>query len=240
MSEKLCTLRTQGGGGGGRYNETSLWTNSSATSDFAQQTVTLSDSIDNYKYIKVIWKGVKTATSDSEKGDTVIDVNTLKKQAAASYYTYQAVSAAISSVNYSRAYGYASSTSIQFYNCVKTTNGAAANSYCIPLEILGLNELKPGTDVGIVTNGASFSAKTSVTINCKVGDYIALGYGRSASGYSVYWNGTLLGQSSDFVTGYSLSTNNFMSIVKASQTSNTFSVASGATLTGGYQIFSLG
>ena len=40
------------GGGGGMLEETVLWTNPSPTSDFAAQTVTLSDSISNYDYIK--------------------------------------------------------------------------------------------------------------------------------------------------------------------------------------------
>ena len=55
MAEKLCTLRGAGGGGA-KQTETVLWTNSSPTSNFADQNVTLSDSMSNYDYLKFTYK----------------------------------------------------------------------------------------------------------------------------------------------------------------------------------------
>ena len=78
MSEKLCTLRTKGGGGG-KYTETSLWTNPSPTSSFSGQTVTLSDSVSNYKYIAIKSGFNSSYYSDSESMTIVVPVDELKR-----------------------------------------------------------------------------------------------------------------------------------------------------------------
>lgn len=44
-------------GGGGALSETVLWTNSSPSDNFSAQTVNLSDSVVNYKYLKFIYRG---------------------------------------------------------------------------------------------------------------------------------------------------------------------------------------
>lgn len=49
MAEKLCSLRKKGG----NLSETVLWTNASPTSAFAGQNVSLSDNVNNYKYIEI-------------------------------------------------------------------------------------------------------------------------------------------------------------------------------------------
>ena len=53
MAEKLCQIKKKGGKKESGFDETTLWTNNAPTSAFAAQTITLSDSIDNYDYIKI-------------------------------------------------------------------------------------------------------------------------------------------------------------------------------------------
>jgi hypothetical protein len=45
---------------GGSESETVLWTNPSPTSSFAAQSVTLSDSLLNYKYLKITYRSANT------------------------------------------------------------------------------------------------------------------------------------------------------------------------------------
>ena len=73
MSETLCTLRGAGGGGGGKLVETVLWTNPSPTSAFSAQAVTLSETIDNYDYIKILFR---KSTSDATSYNLMTDVST--------------------------------------------------------------------------------------------------------------------------------------------------------------------
>lgn len=144
MAEKLCELKKKGGGGG-KYTETVLWTNPSPSSNFSAQTVTLSDSIDNYKYIKIKHK-------DSTTGSDILEVICSVADLKESIFNKGSVHAqlAIDMQNSgntlrSRAVGYVSSTSIQFSACYNCNATGSDNSCAIPLEILGLNELDHGT-----------------------------------------------------------------------------------------------
>ena len=143
MSEKLCTLRTQGGGGG-KYTETSLWTNPNPTSDFANQTVTLSESMDNFKYLKFVYKVYADAASNPTN-EVIIPVEDFKT----TNYTSGTVSLGLSSAanasgtNYlwSRVAYYASNTTITFSSTRATGANSTNNARSVPTEILGLNEL---------------------------------------------------------------------------------------------------
>lgn len=165
MAEKLCELRKKGGGGG-RYTETSLWTNSAPTSNFAAQTVTLSDSIDNYKYIAIEYK---YAPDTSDSFTSIYSVNDLKKSVKDGNTVHDVCTLGIQAANnnyYARVVSYVSSTSIAFskYSQLGGTGTGANNA--IPLEILGLNELKYKPDDYIVTSGTfTISANSTETIN---------------------------------------------------------------------------
>lgn len=65
MSEKLANLEKKGGGNGGRMAETDLWTNSSPSSDWSVNSITLSQSISNFEFLKIYYKPTKSSsTSD--------------------------------------------------------------------------------------------------------------------------------------------------------------------------------
>lgn len=79
-----------------------------------------------------------------------------------------------------------------------------------------------------------FSAQASVSITCNIGDIVAVAMSRSAQN-AVSWNGDLAHQSDDVIGYKSLATNIYVYYFKASQASNTFSIASG-TITGQYAV----
>ena len=140
MAEKLCTLRTKGGGGG-KYTETSLWTNPSPNSNFAQTTVTLSDSMSNYKYLAFAFKGVTSSTTVVR---AVVSVEDLGKMGITSNAPDIRLNGTASANGYSRYVIKASDTTITFGAAYATNTQASDNSRAIPVEILGLNELDHG------------------------------------------------------------------------------------------------
>ena len=61
-------------GGGSSSSETTLWTNPSPTSELGAQTITLSDNISNYRYIKFVFNASNTT---SEQYEVIFSVNTI-------------------------------------------------------------------------------------------------------------------------------------------------------------------
>ena len=177
MAEKLCTLRTKGGGGG-KYTETSLWTNAnpSASAGFAAQTVTLSESIDNFKYIAFKYKFNNATDSILTSVFTVEDV---KKSVLSTSTHHSVIELGIQdSSNYylARPVGYVNSTSIQFLTSYRLNGAASSANGAIPLEILGLNELDhaKGFDQTVLwTNGSPSAtfANTTVTLSDNLSNY---------------------------------------------------------------------
>ena len=126
------------------YTETSLWTNQSPSSNFATQAVSLSNSVDNFKYIKV---RCKFSTSDSAEFSTIVSVDELKTFTGNT--KGRLVSGGMTGGGYPmyRNLTYTSSSSLTFGTAgyVNGTTWTTANNLIIPLEILGLNELDHGT-----------------------------------------------------------------------------------------------
>lgn len=204
MSEKLCELRKKGGGGQ-QYTETSLWTNSSPSSAFSGQDVTLSESIDNFKYIAVKYKATTTSTSDSQMGTVIYKAEDIKKATSPSA-ALQPVGAFgnlnANNTNYFYRYiVYKGSTTLYLSNSYSINASGNNTSLAIPLEILGLNELDHGTKY--ITNfvamysGSGLSGTTSIasrgyiTDNASDGDTISAGAAeyfteQSVSGTSGY------------------------------------------------------
>ena len=166
------------GGGGSQYTETSLWTNASPSSNFSTQTITLSDSISKYKYIKFTYKvGVSVNTSSS----FVIDVTELKKSLSESYAPLLSYTCNYNSVARSRGIVYVSDTQLTIRASYNVNNTGGSDATCIPLEILGLNELDTGTktwDSGTIPYNSSSTTKITLGYKPKI---LILRYYKSTS-----------------------------------------------------------
>ena len=177
MAEKLCELRKKGGGGG-KYTETSLWTNQSPTSDFAGQSVTLSQSMDDFKYIKIV--SAYNKNNLTYTGIEIIPVEELKKAPypTSTYNVGYFIGSNSTSYNYARRVYYINNTSMQISsaNLVTSGTGGTGNQMAIPLEILGLNELDHGKrfdETTLWTNSAPTSsfAQQEVTLSDNIDNY---------------------------------------------------------------------
>lgn len=139
MSEKLCTLRTKGGGGGAKYTETSLWTNSAPTSTFAGQDVTLSDDINNYDCLKFTYR---VTTSVADLLNYIISVSDFKKSLSgmSPHHCILGLSSNDSGAHTRRVY-YKTDTSVTFDSSYQINVVATANTTCIPLSIIGIKNM---------------------------------------------------------------------------------------------------
>lgn len=183
MSEKLCTLRTKGGGGA-KYTETSLWTNPSPSNAFAQQDVTLSESFTDYKYLKIKYR---FSTTDAREYYVVYPQESVASAVASSNdcrLSWQEYNLSVTG-NYVR-FAYrpdTTTTSLNITNARQVSGTSTSNNYLIPLEILGLNELDHGKrfdETVLWTNSASSStfAAQEITLSDDIDnyDYIAIDY----------------------------------------------------------------
>ena len=163
MSETLCTLRGAGGGGG-RYTETSLWTNPSPTSEYSGGNVTLSDSLSNYKYIKI---KTRLATTNANTWSTIYLVNDFKTFAQNSIASGYGHIGSMNSSNARRSRGlvYVDDTTVNFKVAYEDGNSTLVNTTIIPTEILGLNELDHGkreSSLGTLTYQTSSNFKVTL------------------------------------------------------------------------------
>lgn len=251
MAEKLCTLRTKGGGGGAKYTETSLWTNPSSTSDFAAQTVNLSDSIDNYKYIAIDYCFNKNNTGITNRA--IYKVDDFKKALKDNNTNHNTIGINIedsSNYGHSRAVFYVSSTSVAFSLGYRLGASSSSNAaIIIPLEILGLNELAHGTvqtATGTCERGAS-----PVTVNLGFRPSFVSLYKTNASSSSTSAGDSLFVADTGFSTSYVLSAykessgstftkvamNNYITIT---DTGFTFTSSSSSTFRGTYRYVAIG
>ena len=172
------------GESGEQYTETSLWTNQSPSSDFNAQTITISDSISNYKYIAIDYCYNKSNTGVTSR--VIYDVTDFKKAVkdGSTNHTISGLTIeGANNVNYARPVFYISDTSIAF-GLSSTLNGSGTYAAgAIPLEILGLNELDHGKrfdETTLWTNNAPTSSFTGqeITLSDDVNnyDYIAVRY----------------------------------------------------------------
>ena len=159
MAEQLAFMRKAGGGG--KYTETSLWTNPSPTSGFTSQTVTLSESMDNYKYLKIKYAFSTSLYADANCNEIVIPVADFKKSlSAANGNALIVVGGSSTTTLYTRFVFYPSDTGVQFGHSVQFQTSTTNNNTCIPLEILGLNELDHGE---VVMDSGTFTIASGVT-----------------------------------------------------------------------------
>ena len=139
MAKQLCELKKKGGGG--EFKETVLWTNSSPTSNFNAQVITLTGgNISNYDYIQIKWR---FSTTTSTEGNGVI---VKKDDFVNMLYNAQSPRFAIgvyftsSDKSYFRGVYYSSDTKIGFNNTYGLGDSSANNLNIIPLQIIGLKK----------------------------------------------------------------------------------------------------
>jgi len=132
MSEKLASLKQKGGG---NLTETTLWTNSSPTSGFNASNVTLSDSTNNYKYIKIYWR---TSTSNSTIGSIIIDKDTWDTMTEASNHPKAGIAAYTNSATHNRIIFKVSATEIRVGLCYQVGASTYSANNVIPTKICGL------------------------------------------------------------------------------------------------------
>jgi hypothetical protein len=128
---------------GVKYTETSLWTNSTPTSSFSAQAVTLSQSMADFKYLKIKVAPSTTSTSGQYFEDIVLVSELQRTQSSIQEGVRDrlVLGFARTTYDYERPYYYASNTSIYFMATAQAGTNTTNNSRNIPLEILGLNEL---------------------------------------------------------------------------------------------------
>ena len=141
MSETLCTLRIKGGGGG-RYTETSLWTNPSPSSGFATQDVTLSQSMDNFKYLAF---KVSNGSANFKAIVSVAEFKTMPLSGANAFAIFPGNANSAGNTYFARFVTYKNTTTVNITTGYQLGGTSQNNTYSIPLEILGLNELDHGT-----------------------------------------------------------------------------------------------
>ena len=136
MAEKLCTLRKRGGcNGGGSLRETTLWENSSPTSDYNNSPINLLQSIDNFDYIKIVCKYSKQISTDTS---VIFEKNIFKTFANAATSPIGIVSYRVSSTAYARRFYYISDTSIGVLACGGVGSTASSTDTVIPYKIIGM------------------------------------------------------------------------------------------------------
>lgn len=139
MSEKLCALRKIGGG---TLKETTLWTNSAPTSNFASQTITLSDGISNYKFLKIRYRKNTTENVEHQVLYDVDDVISQFTSNAGAHYMGSIVERENSTPSYrtaARLYAMSNDTTMTISNAIYIDNPSTAqNAWAIPLEIIGV------------------------------------------------------------------------------------------------------
>lgn len=128
------------GGGGGQMTETVLWTNPNVANTFAEQTITLTDSITNYDYIKVTV--ASSTTNNTEYMDTIYKVSDfmtyVKPSSSANHWPQAAVGARAGGASNFRTLLYVPDNKISISNGIISGSSSAQNTRVIPVTVKGL------------------------------------------------------------------------------------------------------
>lgn len=124
--------------GGGSLDETTLWINPNPTSDFAQQSITLSDDIDNYDYIKIEVKGNTSSTWSAPNICILCSVEDFKTTGSTAGHSRIAAGIRATSGTYTRLFDYIDDTTIDASNSVLVSTGGNTNNTNVPIKISGL------------------------------------------------------------------------------------------------------
>ena len=118
---------------GGSLSETVLWTNSSQSTSVGQQTVTLSDDMNNYDYIDVTFNYSRTNTNQA--GRVRVAVSDLKNTGVNKGIVGFGIMT--SSYRYNRSFNYSSDTKIVISTCTRS-DGTTTTENAIPRAIYGI------------------------------------------------------------------------------------------------------
>lgn len=134
MAEKLCQLKKKGGG---NPKETVLWTNSSPTTSQAAVTLNLSESIENFDYIKIKARNSTTNTSSDE---VLYPIEYVKKSSRTANNPAMIIGFFDSSLSYFfvRRIYYSSNTALTTTAAYTTGGSGTFNNYSIVTEISGV------------------------------------------------------------------------------------------------------
>ena len=116
-----------------QMTETTLWTNSSPTSSFASQTVTLSQDMDNFSYLKIT---VRASTTSDKRIGVIISVSDFKNTVTSGQGASLGICGGNSGTHARRAVAYTSDTQVWFSNAA--SSGTSYNNTAIPVSISGL------------------------------------------------------------------------------------------------------
>lgn len=127
--------------GGGKPKETVLWTNSSPTSNFAAQTVSLSQKISDFDLIKLT---CRAQTTNDTSFSMYFDASSYPSITTSSnhdgFHPFVGGHLSGSGTEYFRSYYRVDDTSIYISECrMRSSSGTGTNnSYAIPISITGI------------------------------------------------------------------------------------------------------
>ncbi len=134
MAQTLCQLKKKGGG---KMAETILWTNSAPTSAQSTQDVTLSQGIDNFKYIKFIVRNSKSNANSIEVIYPIANVQSSAQTVNHMLITFGGVPDT-TSYNHIRRVYYKSNTVLNIGNTNTVGGSGSFNDFIIITQIIGL------------------------------------------------------------------------------------------------------
>ena len=131
---------------GAEPTETVLWSNSDRSVSFAAQDVTLSQSVDSFKYLRVVYAYTTTSVESSFR-EVIIPVWNSEKTAYMYQYVsssdtgYRAALCLKNSSNVTRARTFwilESGEKVHFFACSNVGSSGTSNTGCIPVYIYGI------------------------------------------------------------------------------------------------------
>ena len=119
----------------GGFSETTLWTNSSPTSSFAAQDVTLSQSFTNFDYIKINWRATKSNTTAASM---IVPPSVLQNSSATANSNNVEFGTHTGSTVRARSIRYSSNTKLSISTAYNVNTSGNSTDYAIPTSIVGL------------------------------------------------------------------------------------------------------
>lgn len=137
MALYRCSSNNSGGGGGGTLTETTLWTNSSPSSAQTNTTISLSNNINNYDYLRIYWK---RDTSTNEDISVMVSVDDFKKtKGDGIQLAFGGGQGYVGYISLSRVMAYTDATTITIGPYAGIAGNAATNnSWCIITKVSGV------------------------------------------------------------------------------------------------------